>query len=111
MKVVVCTGISGSERIECLRDVSVYAKKKGKELEIINMWEVLNQVAGQEIDEATILNLPEDKRMPMIAKAFQEAATALEQKKGGEKDERKCVVIAAHACFHWKTSYLRAFPD
>jgi adenylate kinase len=111
MKVVVCTGISGSERIECLGDISAYAKRRGKEIETINMWEALKKVAGQEIDEATILNLPEHIRMPMLEKAFQETATALEQTRISEKDEPKCVVIATHACFHWKTDYLKAFPD
>ncbi|GAH72034.1 unnamed protein product, partial [marine sediment metagenome] len=29
-----------------------------------------------------------------------------------EKEEvEKCVVIATHACFHWKTDYLKAIPD
>jgi adenylate kinase len=111
MKVVLCTGISGSERIECLRDISAYAKGRGKEIETINMWEVLKKVSGQEIDEATILNLPEHIRMPMLERAFQETAISLEQKRRTEKDGQKCVVIAAHACFHWKTDYLKAFSD
>lgn len=111
MKVVVCTGISGSERIGCSTDLRVYAKGQGKEIEIIDMWEILKKVAEQEIDEATILNLPEHVRMPMLEKAFEVTARDLEQKRESEKDELKCVVIAAHACFHWKTDYLRAFPD
>lgn len=111
MKVVLCTGISGSERIKYLEEVRAYARGQGKEIEIIDMWKVLKEVAEQEIDEATILNLPEHIRMPMLERAFKETATELEQKRGSEKDELKCVAIAAHACFHWKTDYLKAFSD
>ena len=109
MKVIVCTGISGSERREYLSDVKDYAKEKGKDLEIIDLWRKMNDVTNGGIDEATILNLLNDDRMTILGKALN--ATVREIKKGEQESEGKCFLIAAHACFHWKTDYLKAIPD
>jgi adenylate kinase len=112
MNVAVCTGASGSERIRCLKEVQEYSRKKGKALEIINMWDVLNEISTTPIDEATILNLPDHKRMSLLEQAYNEAADRLSKMIDTEQqDVEKCVVIATHACFHWKTEYLGAFPN
>jgi len=62
------------------------------------------------IDEATILNLPNPERMLILEKALSATAQEIEKRKK-EKGIGKCVVIAAHACFHWKTDYLKAIPE
>jgi adenylate kinase len=109
MKVIVCTGISGSERREYLSEIKDYAKEKGKDLEVIDLWRKMNDVTNGDIDEATILNLPNDERMMILGKALN--TTVEEIKKGQKESGGKCVLIAAHACFHWKTDYLKAIPD
>lgn len=110
MKVVICTGISGSERRKYLEEVSAYAQQKGKELEVIDLWEKMKESVESGIDEATILNLPNTERMLILEKALSATAHEIEERKK-EKGEGKCVVIAAHACFHWKTDYLKAIPE
>lgn len=110
MKVVICTGITGSERREYLREVRDFAREKGKELVVIDLWDKMNEARDGDIDEATILNLPNDERMMIIERALYATAEEI-GKLGKEKDMGKCVVIAAHACFHWKTDYLKAIPD
>lgn len=109
MRIAVCTGIPGSDRIECLRQVQEYAKGKGKDLEIINMWDVFSQMSRTPPDEATILNVPDDRRMRLFEKAYVAVAEDLQRRY--EKDTEKCAVVAAHALFHWRTTYLDAFPS
>jgi adenylate kinase len=76
------------------------------------MWDVLNEISTTPIDEATILNLPDHKRMSLLEQAYNEAADRLNKMIDTEQqDVEKCVVIATHACFHWKTEYLGAFPN
>lgn len=111
MRVVICTGISGSERREYLREVADYASSKGKELILIDMWEKICEVAEDDVYEATILNLTEDKRMGFLENAFDVTARELRKMRTEEKNSEKCVVVAAHACFHWRSDYLKAFPD
>lgn len=112
MKVAVFTGISGSERIKCLREVEEYAGENGKELEIIDVWSVLNEICRRPVDEATILNLSTAKRMQLFEKAYEETIHRLEELRQHERqDTEKWVAVATHACFHWKTAYLKAFPN
>jgi len=111
MKTAVCTGISGSGRIDYLREVQSYAKEQGNDLEIINMWEVVNEISDKPIDEATILNIPTPRRMQLFEDALKEIAKKVEEWQQCEKgDNEKYVAIATHACFHWKSTYLEAFP-
>lgn len=84
MKVALVTGTSGSERIKCLEEIQEYAERNGKALEIINMWDVLNEVSPKPIDEATILNLPSHKRMSLLEKAYGETEQRLKKIKENE---------------------------
>lgn len=112
MKTAIITGISGSERIQYLEEIQEYAKRNGRALKIINMWDVLNEVSPKSIDEATILNIPTPKRMGLFKKAYKEAAHRLEELRQhyGHGTE-KCVAVATHACFYWQTTYHKAFPN
>jgi len=93
-----------------LTEVSNYAQEKGKELEVIDLWEKMNEAVDGCIDEATILNLPNPERMLILEKALIATAEEIEERKR-ETKPGKCVIVAAHACFHWKTDYLKAIPE
>lgn len=112
MKTAVITGISGSDRRRYLKEVKEYAKEKEKELRIIDAWQVINEISRKPVDEATILNIPTEKRMQLFEKAYEETIYRLEESRRPKReDTEKCVVVATHACFHWQTTYLKAFPN
>jgi adenylate kinase len=112
MRTAICTGTSGSQRMDYLQEVRKFASTQGREMVIIDAWEVLKEVSRRPVDEATILNLPTTTRMSLLEQAYKEVSERLEKVRAGKKANSPIVAtVATHACFHWKTEYVGAFPN
>ena len=74
------------------------------------MWDVVNEISARPIDEATILNVSSARRMQLFEDALKEIVERLEKLRQKGSKNQKCAVIATHALFHWKSTYLEAFP-
>lgn len=100
MRVVVCTGIAGSQRRDCLREVAAYARQFNKELEIIDVFEVLREVSQGPIDEATVLNLPPNELLRLTNTTYKEIASRLKRlRTERQEDEDVAVAVVARATF------------
>lgn len=112
MQTIICTGITGSERIGCLQVTKAYAQTHGRDLRIINAWKVAKEISREPIDEATILNRPEAFRQRLFEDVYCEISRQLDKvrNKGKPKDEQY-VAIATHTAFFWRSTYLEAFPE
>ena len=108
MKIAVCTGITGSQRRECLKNIENYARKLNKELMIIDAFEVLKEVSEQTIDEATVLNFPEEELHALTEKTYRKIAADLKNISAEKKaDNNFAIVIITRATFRLPGRMLR----
>ena len=111
MRTVICTGTSGSERMAALKEVAGYGSGVKEPIEVMDTWEVIREVASEAVDEATILNWPEEKRNLLLEHAYREVAKRLGAIEQAEhKGSERTVVVATHAVFYWRSTYMEAFP-
>src|SRR5205809_5994940 len=108
MKTVICTGTTGSERIAALKDLEKNARDNRQKLLILDVWEAIKQTGGQAIDEATILNLPAAERGALLDRAYKEVAGKLTALR--KEGKANVVVVATHAVFFWRSTFMEAFP-
>lgn len=112
MQTIICTGITGSNRIGCLEATKAYAQAHGQDLRIINAWQVAKEVSKEPIDGGTILNRPEAFRQQLFEEVYQEISRQLDEVQVSEKPNNKqFVAIATHTTFFWRSTYLEAFPE
>lgn len=111
MRTAICTGITGSQRRDCLRNVAANARQFNKNLEIIDVFKVMRQVSGDSIDEATVLNLTADTLRQLTINTYRQIARRLREL-GAEKqtDENFAVAIIARATFRVPGRILREVP-
>lgn len=111
MKVIVCTGIKGSERREFLSEVKQYAKERGRILEPIDVFDVIKRISPEPIDEATILNEPLQQRQERTQKAYKVIAQQIKDiRKQKWTDDSYAVVVLARAAFRTPGQTLREIP-
>jgi len=100
MKVVICTGIAGSQRRECLTEVATYAKQLNKNLEIIDVFKILKQVSSQPINEETVLQLPADTLQQLTSATYRQISSRLKTLRiERQADENFAVAVVARATF------------
>lgn len=110
MRTVVVTGVSGSGRIEYLRQVQALAKERNNRLQIIDMWQVMRELSGGQANEATILNWTA-QRVQLLDQAYNEVASRLNKIRTDANNGRQAVAVATHAVFYWRSIYIEAFPE
>lgn len=112
MQTIICTGITGSDRLGCLEATKEYARAHGRDLRIIDSWEIAQEVSKRPVDEATILNQPEADRQRIFKDVYLEISRRLERDRQNERpNQEKSVVVATHATFLWRSTYIKAFPE
>jgi len=100
VRTAICTGIAGSERRDCLRAVATYARQFNKNLEIIDVFEELRQASRIPVDEATVLNLPDEALKQLTKTTYRQIASRVKQLRvKRHADENFAVVIIARATF------------
>ena len=104
---VICTGISGTERVGLLDEVRALAARAGRDLQIWDVREVMFQVAqdiGEPVEEETILDMFPHALILLRAAALEKISSLCEQA-GDDQDW----IINTHAAFRWKNTLISGF--
>jgi adenylate kinase len=104
---VICTGISGTERVGFLEEVRALATHGGRELQIFDVREAMFQVAkdvGEPVEEETILDMFPHALVLLRAAALEKISSLCEQ--AGEHQDW---IINTHAVFRWKNTLISGF--
>ena len=104
---VICTGISGTERIGFLEEVTAMAAEIGRPLQIFDVREAMFQIAedvGEPVEEETILDMSTRSLVLLRAAALEKISNLVEQA-GRHRDW----VINTHAVFRWKNTLISGF--
>jgi adenylate kinase len=104
---VICTGTSGTERVGFLDEVRTLAAERGRDLQIIDVREVMFQVAqdvGEPVEEETILDMFPHALVLLRAAALEKISSWCEQA-GDDQDW----IINTHAVFRWKNTLISGF--
>jgi hypothetical protein len=99
MKCVICTGITGSERRECLQDLDKFPEKSSK-FRILDPW-LKTKELHSDISEATILSMDDEQRLSYFSDAYKDIANTLKKMRQDESDD-SVAVIPMHSVFYWK---------
>jgi len=109
--VVFCTGISGSDRAEYLREVIEYSKAQKKDknikIRIINIGELMYQIAdelGIHVTEERILDLNPTTLEMLRSTVFENVINSVDR-----NNKNEITIINSHACFWWKNGPEPAF--
>ena len=104
---VICTGISGTERVGFLEEVRALAARAGRDLKIFDVREAMFQVAedvGEPVEEETILDMFPHALVLLRAAALEKICGFAEQ-----ADEHQDWIINTHAVFRWKNTLISGF--
>lgn len=104
---VICTGISGTERVGFLEAVRALAARGGRELQIFDVRDMMFQVAqdvGEPVEEETILDMFPHALVLLRAAALEKISSLCEQ-----AGERQDWIINTHAVFRWKNTLISGF--
>ncbi len=104
---VICTGISGTERIGFLEEVARQASAIGRPLEIFDVRAAMFQVAedvGEPVEEETILDMSPRSLVLLRAAALEKISSLVDQA-GRHRDW----LINTHAVFRWKNTLISGF--
>lgn len=95
--IIVCTGISGSGRREAIINMVDLAQKKGFDIQIKNVGQMMYEKAeegGYPISEGKILDLPAFTLRSLRWSVFEDILRTI--------DDAEHTIIDTHACFRWK---------
>jgi adenylate kinase len=108
MKCVVVTGITGSERREYLRTLKNRTNESEKLL-IMDPWSKTKELY-KNVNEATVLNMPDEDRLNYFKDAYKAIAGELTDLR---KHQNQVVVVAVptHSVFYWKSGFKDAIRD
>lgn len=104
---VICTGTSGTDRVELLRAVARLAAQRGRSLEIYDVREAMFQIAsdvGEPVEEETILDTFPRALVLLRAAALEKIISACEQ-----VGRDGSWLINTHAVFRWKNTLISGF--
>ena len=102
--IIVCTGISGSGRREAIVNMVNLAQKKGFDIQIKNVGQMMYEKAeegGYPISEGKILDLPAFTLRSLRWSVFEDILRTI--------DDAKHTIIDTHACFRWKKFVFNGF--
>lgn len=104
---VICTGISGTERVGFLDEVRRQAAEAGRDLRIFDVSEAMFQIAqdvGEPVEEETILDMFPHALVLLRAAALEKISSLCEQ-----AEQHEDWIINTHAVFRWKNTLISGF--
>lgn len=104
---LICTGISGTERVGFLQEVAELAEGIGRPLQIFDVREAMFQIArdvGEPVEEETVLDMFPRALVLLRAAALEKISNLCEQA-GRHRDW----IINTHAVFRWKNTLISGF--
>ena len=105
---IICTGISGVQKLKYIKDLKPYLARHNRRMEIFDTWEYLSQAGtdlGQEITKEKVLDLHNLDALRAIA--FERICNEIESLL--QNDHSIDIVISTHACFRWNKSLRSGF--
>lgn len=106
--IIIATGITGSGRADYINKVKIYAKKHGKDIDVIDIGPRMFRKAEQlrvQIPGNKILDLDPLALGFLRATTFEEVLGDINEYKNDDKD----LIISLHASFRWRKVLLPAF--
>jgi adenylate kinase len=103
---VICTGISGTGRLDWLRQVVDLARDRGREVVLYDVWDTMFEIAravGESVDDETILDMFPRALVLLRAAALEQICSSIED------DPSRHWVLNTHAVFRWKNTLISGF--
>jgi adenylate kinase len=103
---VICTGISGTDRLDWLREVVELARARGHEVSLYDVRETMFGIAravGEPVEEETILDMFPRALVLLRAAALEQICSAIAAEPGRDW------VLNTHAVFRWKNTLISGF--
>jgi adenylate kinase len=103
---VICTGISGTDRLGWLREVVDLARGRGHEVSLYDVRETMFGIAravGEPVEEETILDMFPRALVLLRAAALEQICSAIAAEPGRDW------ILNTHAVFRWKNTLISGF--
>ena len=103
---IICTGISGTVRMDLLRQVVELARARGRDVRLYDVWETMSGIAravGEPVEEETILDMFPRALVLLRAAALEQICSAI------ESDPDRDWILNTHAVFRWKNTLISGF--
>jgi adenylate kinase len=103
---VICTGISGTGRLDWLRLVVDLARARGHDVVLYDVWETMFEIAravGESVEDETILDMFPRALVLLRAAALEQICSSI------EADPSRHWVLNTHAVFRWKNTLISGF--
>ena len=103
---MICTGISGTDRLDWLRQVVERARGRGLNVSLYDVRETMFDIAravGEPVDEETILDMFPRALVLLRAAALEQICSAI------AADPARAWILNTHAVFRWKNTLISGF--
>ena len=103
---VICTGISGTDRLGWLREVVELARQRGHDVSLYDVRETMFGIAravGEPVEEETILDMFPRALVLLRAAALERICSAIAAEPGRDW------ILNTHAVFRWKNTLISGF--
>src|SRR5438067_7693340 len=103
---VICTGISGTGRLEWLRHVVSLARSRDLEVKLYDVRETMfdiGRAVGEPVEEETILDMFPRALVLLRAAALEQICSSI------EADPDRDWILNTHAVFRWKNTLISGF--
>ncbi|MBV9172994.1 MAG: hypothetical protein JOZ81_23270 [Chloroflexi bacterium] len=103
---VICTGISGTDRLDWLRQVVALACARGNAVALYDVKETMFDIAravGEPVEEETILDMFPRALVLLRAAALEQICSAI------QSDPDRDWILNTHAVFRWKNTLISGF--
>jgi adenylate kinase len=103
---VICTGISGTGRLDWLRQVAELARGRGLDVAVYDVRETMFEIGravGEPVEEETILDMFPRALVLLRAAALESICSSI------EADPNRHWILNTHAVFRWKNTLISGF--
>jgi adenylate kinase len=103
---VICTGISGTGRVDWLRQIVELARHRGRDVALYDVRETMFEIAravGEPVEEETILDMFPRALVLLRAAALEQICSSI------ESDPSRHWILNTHAVFRWKNTLISGF--
>jgi adenylate kinase len=103
---IICTGISGTGRLEWLRQVVALARERNRDVALYDVTETMFEIGravGEPVEEETILDMFPRALVLLRAAALEQICSAI------QSDPARDWVLNTHAVFRWKNTLISGF--
>jgi adenylate kinase len=103
---VICTGISGTARLEWLRQIVTLAREEKLDVTLYDVTETMFEIGravGEPVEEETILDMFPRALVLLRAAALEQICSAI------QTDPDRSWILNTHAVFRWKNTLISGF--